>query len=102
MPGSNLVQLQGPYQQHIQIRQSLTPRQEQILHLLQQGSSNKEIARSLQISHFTVRNHITCIFRTVGVRSRRELQRLAAQDRTRYDAGRHSESHITKGLGTLR
>lgn len=93
-PDSDLVQLHGPSQLDIQIRLPLTPRQVQILHLLVQGSSNKEIARSLQLSHYTVRNHLTYIFRATGVRSRRELRRRLARDRTRHDAGQSSDSLI--------
>ena len=52
----------------------LTPRQRQILPLLQDGCSNKEIARALNLSHFTIRNHIVGIFRAFGVTNRRDLK----------------------------
>lgn len=51
----------------------LTSRQQQILPLMLDGLSNKRIARVLGLSHFTVRNHITCIYHVFKVCSRREL-----------------------------
>lgn len=52
----------------------LTSRQAEILTGLLQGWSNKEIARNLGLSHFTVRNHLAALFKVFGVKSRRELQ----------------------------
>jgi DNA-binding NarL/FixJ family response regulator len=49
----------------------LTQRQLAILPLLMAGLSNKEIGRRLAISHFTVRNHISQILRTLEVPSRK-------------------------------
>ena len=52
---------------------TLTERQIQILELLGQGLSNKVIAKSLGVSHFTVRNHISQLFRLFEVSRRVEL-----------------------------
>jgi DNA-binding NarL/FixJ family response regulator len=52
----------------------LTARQQQVLPLVLSGLSNKRIARVLGLSHFTVRNHITCLFVAFGVGSRAELK----------------------------
>jgi DNA-binding NarL/FixJ family response regulator len=54
----------------------LTPREAGVLELLQQGSSNGEIAAQLQIGIETVRTHARSIYRKLGVRSRRDLARL--------------------------
>jgi DNA-binding CsgD family transcriptional regulator len=49
---------------------SLTPRQLEVLHLLDHGLSTLQIAHRLGISIETVRNHIRAILRTLGVHSR--------------------------------
>lgn len=51
-------------------RQHLTLRQIEVLSLLAEGKSNKEIARDLDIADRTVRAHLTELFQTLGVRSR--------------------------------
>ncbi|MFJ6793399.1 response regulator [Streptomyces sp. NPDC091268] len=48
----------------------LTPRELEIWHLLASGLDNSEIARDLDISVSTVKNHITGIFGKLGVRDR--------------------------------
>jgi PAS domain S-box-containing protein len=50
----------------------LTPRQAEVLHLLEQGRSTKQIAAELHLSTETVRNHIRRLFRALGVNSRLE------------------------------
>lgn len=53
-------------------RAALTARQHEIMALLAQGLSNKEIARRLSLSHFTVRNHIAQVFRALNFATRRQ------------------------------
>ncbi|MGN7612373.1 response regulator transcription factor [Magnetococcales bacterium HHB-1] len=53
----------------------LTKRQKEILHALAKGRSNKEIALDLDISHNTVRVHVSGIFQKLKVRSRRDIVR---------------------------
>ncbi|WP_313516647.1 response regulator transcription factor [Pseudomonas sp.] len=50
--------------------QGLTPRQQDVLRLLTAGLSNKEIARELDISPFTVRLHVSSLLQALGVASR--------------------------------
>lgn len=50
----------------------LTPRQAEVLRLLEQGRSTKQIAHELHLSTETVRNHVRHLFRALGVNSRLE------------------------------
>ena len=58
----------------------LTPREAQVLELLQDGATNAEIAHELSIGIETVRTHARHIYRKLGIASRRELSRLARQE----------------------
>jgi len=53
--------------------QLLTRREAEVLSMLQQGSSNTQIAAALQVGVETVRTHARNIYRKLGVSSRREL-----------------------------
>jgi PAS domain S-box-containing protein len=55
----------------------LTPRQVEVLRLLEQGRSTKQIADALHLSSETVRNHIRRLFRALGVHSRLEAVAVA-------------------------
>ena len=48
----------------------LTPRQRQVMQLLLHGKSNKMIARDLDISVETVKDHVAAVLRSLGVKSR--------------------------------
>ena len=50
----------------------LTPRQAEVLRLLEQGLSTKQIAQELHLSPETVRNHVRHLLRALGVNSRLE------------------------------
>ncbi|MBU0825267.1 MAG: response regulator transcription factor [Alphaproteobacteria bacterium] len=52
---------------------ALTDRQIEVLTMLAQKQSNKQIARSLDLSHFTIRNHVSHLLRTMGATTRSEL-----------------------------
>jgi DNA-binding NarL/FixJ family response regulator len=52
----------------------LTPREADVLELLQAGRSNAEIAATLHVSVETVRTHARRIYRKLGVSTRRELR----------------------------
>jgi DNA-binding CsgD family transcriptional regulator len=49
---------------------ALTPRQREILSLIADGLSNKQIARQLQINEQTVKNAIRAIYLRLGARNR--------------------------------
>ena len=51
----------------------LTARQKDITTLAAGGKSNKDIARELFISEYTVKDHLKQIFRTIGIHNRSEL-----------------------------
>ncbi len=52
----------------------LTPREADVLELLQGGRSNAEIAAALHVGVETVRTHARNIYRKLGVRTRRDLR----------------------------
>jgi DNA-binding NarL/FixJ family response regulator len=58
---------------------TLTPRQHEVLSLIADGLSNKEIAYRLGTSEGTVKAHITAIMRSLGARNR--VQMLLAAER---------------------
>ena len=53
--------------------EALTEREREIIRLVGQGLSNKDIAYKLSISDSTVRHHMTSIFDKVGVPNRQKL-----------------------------
>lgn len=59
--------------------EQLTPRQREVLGLLTQGLSNKEIATRLTLSEGTVKLHITAILRALKTKSRLKAALAAAR-----------------------
>ena len=55
----------------------ITPRDEDVLRLLAQGYSNKEIARQLTISPRTVKQHLRTLFLRAGIKQGRKRVILA-------------------------
>jgi PAS domain S-box-containing protein len=55
----------------------LTPRQAEVLHLLEDGRSTTQIAKELHLSQETVRNHVRHLLRALGVNSRLEAVAVA-------------------------
>lgn len=51
----------------------LTGREKEVLNLLMQGYPNKKIAKSLRISDFTVRDHVSSLLLKYGVENRMRL-----------------------------
>ena len=64
----------------------LTPREADVLELLQDGATNAQIAHQLSIGIETVRTHARNIYRKLGISSRRELARLARPDTVVVDS----------------
>ena len=58
---------------------SLTQRENDILALLAEGKSNREIAQSLFLSEKTVKAHLAAIFRKLGVTNRTQAAMMAVQ-----------------------
>lgn len=52
---------------------SLPPRQAQVFHYVCLGMTNKEIANELELSHSTVRAHVSALFAKLDVSNRTEL-----------------------------
>ena len=57
----------------------LTPRQEDVLALLLDGRSNKEISQNLDLADETTKNHVTAILRAFGVKTRIQAVLAAAR-----------------------
>jgi LuxR family maltose regulon positive regulatory protein len=57
----------------------LTPREQEVLGLLSNGLSNKEIARTLWIAESTTKVHVRNVLRKLGARSRTEAAALNSQ-----------------------
>jgi two-component system response regulator DesR len=60
-------------------RELLTERERAILRLAQRGLPNPQIAQALHISAGTVRNHLSAIYRKLGVHSRYEALDIAEE-----------------------
>lgn len=61
----------------------LTPRQKGVLELLARGMSNKEIARELNVSVDTVKDHVAAVLKALGASSRTQAVLIATQKRWR-------------------
>lgn len=80
------------------VRANLTPRQQQILELMQQGKVNKEIANELNISLGTVKQHLVAVFKKLNVQNRTmAVARLAEfKDQSGFDAVFAQETLIAR------
>ena len=74
-------------------------REDQIVRLLLRGSTNKEIANSLQISEKTVRNYMTILMHKLNARNRLEVviaaQALAEQEQIRSTGTEPLQSRLS-------
>jgi len=62
----------GPAGPPEKIEEILTPREQEVLRILMQGATNKEIGRQLFICEKTVKSHLNSIFKKLNVRRRLE------------------------------
>lgn len=69
----------------------ITQRDEQVLQLLVEGCSNKEIAQQLNISPRTVKQHLRTLFLRAGIKDGRKRVKLA----TAVFQRQQGESHAT-------
>ncbi|MBI3575280.1 MAG: response regulator transcription factor [Gammaproteobacteria bacterium] len=78
----------------------LTERQLDVLALMTQGKSNKQICRDLGLAEATVKIHVTAILRTLKVRSRTEavvaINRLGLRFDTPAGAGGANPKHLPR------
>lgn len=78
----HLLQGGGAAAEKVDIFKQLTVREKEILEFLTQGLSNKAIARSLDISHDTVKLHVRHILSKLNLTSRVEAAVLAVEHKT--------------------
>lgn len=57
----------------------MTPRETEVLRLLCQGKSNKEIGRDLDLQEVTVKLHVKTLYRKIGARNRTHAAMLAKE-----------------------
>jgi two-component system, NarL family, response regulator len=62
-----------------ELRTGLSPREHDILTMIAKGLTNKEIARAMGISQFTVRNHVIHILSKLDASDRTEAVSIAVQ-----------------------
>ena len=72
---SDVLEEPRPHPEH------LTPRQAEVLRLLERGRSTTQIAEELHLSRETVRNHVKNLLHALGASSRLEAVAVARGDR---------------------
>ncbi|MFE5810711.1 MULTISPECIES: response regulator transcription factor [unclassified Streptomyces] len=77
---SLMVRVRGTHTSHSSRKISLTPREQQVLSLLAQGLSNKQIARRLTISEHGVKRHVTNLLAKLNSPNRTLAVALALQE----------------------
>jgi len=77
---STLIKMYKTKQNKFITRYQISKREKEIIYMILQGKSNKEIENELFISQNTVKNHIYNIFQKVGVNSRAQLTKYFIAD----------------------
>ena len=83
---AQLLQTGSTGKQRKGLLDSLTERERQVLEHLARGESNKAIARTLDISHDTVKLHVRHILSKLGLSSRVEAAVMAVEARTSVES----------------
>lgn len=79
VPGASAPDLNEPLQQEPVFRTHLTPRQREVLQLVAEGKSGKEIASALDVSLKTVEFHKARLMKQLNLFTTAELTRYAIQ-----------------------
>ena len=82
--------------------ESLTNRESEILVLLSEGLSNKEMAERVNISYDTVRAHLRHIYEKLHVRGRTEAVRMYLKSSSLSLAGQNAEETRSKWISQIR
>lgn len=75
---------------HLELEYKLTPKQWQVLALLLEAESAKQIAKKLRLSLSTIKTYTSAIFRVFRVRTRMELILATEREGIRFIASQHS------------
>lgn len=78
--GSVLIGMYKTKLNNLTEKYQISKREKEIIYMILQGKSNKEIEKELFISQNTVKNHIYNIFQKTGVNSRAQLTRYFITD----------------------
>jgi DNA-binding NarL/FixJ family response regulator len=78
----------------------LSQREEQVLHLLADGLSNRDLAKTLKLSEHTVKNHLFRIFDKLGVSNRMEavLYAISQREQKNWPSRAPSSSVLHSGI----
>lgn len=83
---------QGEFDRALSMRDRLTRRQQEILRLLGESKTNKEMAKELFVSPNTIKLHVSAILKSLEMRSRTQAALLSSdlkkQDWAKFDADR--------------
>ncbi len=82
---SETIQQAAIAEQRAEARFELTQRQRQLMSLVAMGMSNKEIAANLNLSEFTVKNHIYRVMKQVDAQNRHEACHLIRAGQSNVD-----------------
>lgn len=66
---------------YLNLKDSLTNRQQQVYELIIKGKSNKEIANELFIEPSTLKTHINMIYKKLKIKNRRELKHFSKRNK---------------------
>lgn len=83
------IALQARSRRHPVVLPQLTPREREVLRLLNTGMSNKQIAHALDLQLSTVKNHVHSLLAKFGVGGRADVSDVLAGSGSRIQSSRH-------------